>query len=44
MIINNGQIGNVREISWVPVAQACNPGYSGDRDQEDCSTKPTLNK
>jgi hypothetical protein len=22
------------------VAHACNPSYSGDRDQEDCSSKP----
>jgi hypothetical protein len=25
---------------WVPVAIACNPSYSGDQDQEDCSLKP----
>jgi hypothetical protein len=24
----------------VPVAHACNPSYSGGRDQEDCSLKP----
>jgi hypothetical protein len=24
----------------VPVAYACNPSYSGDRDQEDCGLKP----
>jgi hypothetical protein len=24
----------------VPVAHACNPCYSGGRDQEDCSSKP----
>jgi hypothetical protein len=24
----------------VSVAQACNPSYSGGRDQEDCSLKP----
>jgi hypothetical protein len=27
--------------SWVPVAHACNPSYSGGRDQEDQSSKPT---
>jgi hypothetical protein len=26
--------------SQAPVAHACNPGYSGDRDQEDCDLKP----
>jgi hypothetical protein len=25
---------------WVLVTHACNPSYSGDRDQEDCSSKP----
>jgi hypothetical protein len=24
----------------MPVAHACNPSYSGGRDQEDCSLKP----
>jgi ribosome assembly protein YihI (activator of Der GTPase) len=24
---------------WAPVAPACNPSYSGGRDQEDCSLK-----
>jgi hypothetical protein len=24
----------------MPMAHACNPSYSGDRDQEDCSLKP----
>jgi hypothetical protein len=23
-----------------PVAQTCNPSYSGGRDQEDCGSKP----
>jgi hypothetical protein len=27
---------------WVPVAQACNPTYSGGRDQEDQDSKPAL--
>jgi hypothetical protein len=27
-------------IGWVPVAHACNPSYSGDRDQEDRGSKP----
>jgi hypothetical protein len=26
--------------SQVPVAHACNPSYSGGRDQEDCSLRP----
>jgi hypothetical protein len=26
--------------SWVPVAQTCNPSYSGGRDQEDHGSKP----
>jgi hypothetical protein len=26
--------------SLVPVANACNPSYSGGRDEEDCSSKP----
>jgi hypothetical protein len=28
------------KLSQVPVAHACNPSYSGGRDQEDCSSKP----
>jgi hypothetical protein len=28
------------EVSWVLVAHACNPNYSGGRDQEDCGSKP----
>jgi hypothetical protein len=27
-------------FSWALVAYACNPSYSGGRDQEDCSLKP----
>jgi hypothetical protein len=26
------------------VAHACNPGYSGGRDQEDCNSKPAPSK
>jgi hypothetical protein len=26
--------------SWVPMAHACNPSYSGGRDQEDYGSKP----
>jgi hypothetical protein len=26
-------------LSWVPVAHACNPSYSGGRDQEDHGSK-----
>jgi hypothetical protein len=29
------------KISWVPVAHTCNPSYSGGRDQQDPSLKPT---
>jgi hypothetical protein len=25
---------------WALVAQTCNPGYSGGRDQEDCGSNP----
>jgi hypothetical protein len=28
------------KISWVPLAHACNPSYSGGRDQEDRGSKP----
>jgi hypothetical protein len=27
-------------LCWAPVAHACNPSYSGGRDQEDGSLKP----
>jgi hypothetical protein len=27
-------------LGWVLLAHACNPGYSGGRDQEDLSSKP----
>jgi hypothetical protein len=30
--------------SWVPVADTCNPSYSGGRDQEDVSSKPAPGK
>jgi hypothetical protein len=30
--------------SWVTVAHTYNPSYSGDRDQEDHSSKPTPGK
>jgi hypothetical protein len=29
-----------KERSQVPVGHACNPSYSGGRDQEDCGSKP----
>jgi hypothetical protein len=29
-----------KSYSLVPVAHACNPSYSGGRQQEDCSSKP----
>jgi hypothetical protein len=28
------------QVSWAPVAHACNPSYSGGRDWEDCVSKP----
>jgi hypothetical protein len=31
---------NIHRQSQVPVAHACNPSYSGGRDQEDHSSKP----
>jgi hypothetical protein len=30
--------------SQAPVAHACNPSYSGDRDQEDCGSRPAWAK
>jgi hypothetical protein len=32
------------ESIWVPVSDACNPSYSGGRDQEDHGLKPALGK
>jgi hypothetical protein len=29
----------IEGISWTPVAHTYKPSYSGDRDQEDCSSK-----
>jgi hypothetical protein len=29
-----------RKNTWVLVAHACNPSYSGGSDPEDCSLKP----
>jgi hypothetical protein len=29
-----------QETGQAPVAHTCNPNYSGDRDPEDCSSKP----
>jgi hypothetical protein len=31
-------------MGQAPVVQAYNPSYSGGRDQEDCGSKPTLDK
>jgi hypothetical protein len=36
---NFGILG-VTESRVLPVAHICNPSYSGDRDQEDCGSKP----
>jgi hypothetical protein len=33
--------GTEKKRSWVLVAHACNPSYSGGRDQEGCGLKPT---
>jgi hypothetical protein len=33
-----------QKLSWVLVAQAYNPSYSGGRDQEDYGSKPALGK
>jgi hypothetical protein len=33
-----------RKISWLLVAHACNPSYSGDRDQEGHGSKPIPGK
>jgi hypothetical protein len=30
----------MESIVWVPVTHACNPSYSGGRDQEDHGSKP----
>jgi hypothetical protein len=39
---------DVTVINWphsqAPVAHACNPSYSGDRDQEDHGSKPAYHK
>jgi hypothetical protein len=32
------------ETELVPMAHACNPGYSGVRDQEDLGSKPATGK
>jgi hypothetical protein len=29
-----------KHLCWVPVAHACNPSYSEDKDQEGCGSKP----
>jgi hypothetical protein len=34
----------LRKAFMAPVAHACNPSYSGGRDQEDCGSKPTPSK
>jgi hypothetical protein len=30
----------LKRLSWMLVAHACNPNYSGGRDQEDHGSKP----
>jgi hypothetical protein len=34
------EYGNNLQSGRAPVAHACNPSYSGGRDQEDCGSKP----
>jgi hypothetical protein len=34
------QILKIIHFGWVPVAHACNPSYSGVRDQDDLGSKP----
>jgi hypothetical protein len=34
------QIPSKPGLSWALVAHACNPSYTGGRDQEDCGSKP----
>jgi hypothetical protein len=41
---DRNQFGAVKEsrvllLCWVLVAHACNPSYSGDKDQKDCDVK-----
>jgi hypothetical protein len=38
----NVQMLSINSTKWIqaPVAHACNPGYSGDRDQEVQCSKP----
>jgi hypothetical protein len=37
-----GEQGDEKMVigSWTPATHACNPSYSGGRDQEDCGLKP----
>jgi hypothetical protein len=39
-ILNSDKKGNRKCASTVLVAHACNPSYSGGRNQEDCGLKP----
>jgi hypothetical protein len=36
--VEKGRIKN--DFSWLPVARACNPSYTGGRDPEDHGSKP----
>jgi hypothetical protein len=38
--LQSGKTDKEEEQSQVPVAHACNPSYSGGRDQEDHGLKP----
>jgi hypothetical protein len=40
--LSNVPLSSLKEenFSWVPVAHACNPSYSGGRGQEDLGSKP----
>jgi hypothetical protein len=41
---NNKKKVKIQVLGQVLVAHACNPSYSGGRDQEDRGSKPTLGK
>jgi hypothetical protein len=41
--VSRVQLSDLQQHLWF-LAHACNPGYSGGRDQEDCGSKPALGK
>jgi hypothetical protein len=44
LLKTNKQAKKKKNFSRAPAAHACNPSYSGGRDQEDCGLKPALGK